>query len=407
MEKLGKELTIKYAFLQSTFWISQCAISGFAVVYLTYLQYSKTSIGIILSIASILSVVIQPLIAGYADKAKNTSLRNIVLYLMGVVLLFSLLLCIVPNIYYMKAIIYVVISAIQCTLIPLFNSLATEYMNLGVPLNYGLARGISALSYAIMSYLIGFIIGPFGPGALAFIIFFTYIFVLISGYFYKLSKADSVMLISKDTSLHETYLSEICITEEKPLTMIGFLSRYKKFMFLLIGFSFLFYSHSIIGTYLITIIENVGGNSKNMGISLGISAALELPTMALFVFLVKKVSNTRLLKLASFFFFLKILSTYLARNVMAIYMAQSLQLFAFALFTPASVYYVNTIIGGKDKVKGQSLLGVATMGIAGTLANLTGGKLIDTYGVSYMLMISTVMAFIGFILCLLFTEKES
>lgn len=405
MEKLGKELTIKYAFLQSTFWISQCAISGFAVVYLSYLNYSNTTIGIILSFASILSVILQPLIAGYADRAKNTPLRKIVLYLMGAVLLFSLLLCIIPNKYNMKAIIYVVISAIQCTLIPLFNSLATEYMNLGIPLNYGLARGISAFSYALMSYIIGFIIGPFGSGALVFIIFFTYLFVILSCYFYKPSENASE-LMPKETPLNVDIFSEVCVTEEKPLTMISFIKRHKKFMILLIGFSFLFYSHNIIGTYLISIIEHVGGTSKHMGISLGISAALELPTMAVFVFLVRKISCTKLLKIASFFFFVKILFTYFASNVINIYMAQSLQLFAFALFTPASVYYVNQVIVGRDKVKGQSLLGVAIMGVAGTLANLTGGNLIDSYGVSYMLLNSTIMAFIGFIIVMLFTEKD-
>lgn len=50
----------------------------------------------------------------------------------------------------------------------------------------------------------------------------------------------------------------------------------------------MFYSHNLINTYLINIIEKAGGNSSDMGISLSIAAALELPAMAGFSFLVKK-----------------------------------------------------------------------------------------------------------------------
>lgn len=167
----------------------------------------------------------------------------------------------------------------------------------------------------------------------------------------------------------------------------------------------LFFSHSIINTYLINIVENVGGTSKDMGITLSISAALELPTMAAFVFLLRKVKCSTLLKISALFFFLKSGVTFLASNIIMIHVAQSFQMLGFALFTPASVYYVNSIIREEDKVKGQSLLGVAIMGIAGTLANISGGKIIDTMSVSSMLLIGTIVAGIGFLFVCMFTDK--
>ena len=94
----------------------------------------------------------------------------------------------------------------------------------------------------------------------------------------------------------------------------------------------------------------------------------------------------------------------IAPNVLAVYFAMSLQLFAFALYTPASVYYVNSIIDDKDRVKGQAMLGVAGTGVAGTLSSITSGKILDSYGVSRMLLIGTIITAVGMIVVLLTTE---
>lgn len=152
--------------------------------------------------------------------------------------------------------------------------------------------------------------------------------------------------------------------------------------------------------------EHVGGSSKDMGAALSIAAALELPTMALFIYIVRKIPCHTLLKISSFFFFIKALAAYFASSVALVHVSQCFQLLAFALFTPASVYYVNSIIKGKDKIKGQSLLGAATMGIAGTLANITGGKIIDSLGVSHMLLIGSIAALLGSVIVILFTEES-
>lgn len=166
-----------------------------------------------------------------------------------------------------------------------------------------------------------------------------------------------------------------------------------------------YYSHSLLNTYLINIIENVGGNSADMGLALTISAALELPTMAAFIYIIRKIECNNLLKISAFFFFIKVGIAWLAPNVPILYLSMACQIMAFALFTPASVYYVNSIIDEQDKVKGQSMLGVATWGVAGTIANITGGKLLDTCGVSYILLLGTIVSLLGFIVVCFTTEN--
>ncbi|MGB8452011.1 MAG: MFS transporter [Anaerocolumna sp.] len=400
MENLAKQLTVRYAFLQSTYWICQCAIYSFAAVYLHSKNFNNMQIGFVLAMAAILSIVLQPIIAAFADKTHKICLRYIVIALMLIVFIFAFLLYVLPDSFLLIAILYVLINAISFTLNPLFNSLALEYMNAGIPMNYGLARGIGSISFAVMSYMLGFFVDRFGAGILLFLFLICYCFVILATVLFKIQLPKSIGSIDLNPN------SKVSITQETNLkipknTSAGiftFFKKYKKLTIFLIGVAMIFYSHTLINTYLINIMENVGGNSKDMGISLSIAATLELPAMAGFIYIIKRIKCDRLVKISAFFFLVKAIVTWHATSVFMVHVSQGFQILSYALFIPASVYYVNSIVDDHDKVKGQAMLGVSSMGIAGTIANITGGKILDTLGVSDMLMLGTIVTALGFIL---------
>lgn len=396
MDKIAKQLTIKYAFLQAAYWMSQCSISSFAAVYLKSKGFTNVKIGIVMALAAVLSIFLQPIIASFADNSKKLSLRHIVIIIMSTVYILCIALLLLPNSIILTGLIYVIINALQYTLIPLLNSLALEYINKGVLMNYGLARGSGSISFAVMSSSLGLLISYFGTDILLIVFLITYFFLILFSYIFKAEVPNN-----NDSP---TIQSNVPVVKNISTGGLHFFIKYRKFSIQLIGISMLFYSFSMINTYQINIMENVGGNSTNMGISFAIAAALELPTMAAFVFLVKKIKCSTLLKISTLFFFIKAFFTLIAPNVLAVYFAMSLQLFAFALYTPASIYYVNSIIDDKDRVKGQAMLGVAGTGVASTLSSITSGKILDTYGVSRMLLIGTIVTAIGMIVMLLTTE---
>ena len=111
-----------------------------------------------------------------------------------------------------------------------------------------------------------------------------------------------------------------------------------------------------------------------------------------------------MLKWSGVFLVLKTLITLLAPNVGWIYVAQSLQFFAFAMFVPASVYYVNQVIRGADKVKGQAGMTIA-LSISGMIGNFLGGIMLDSSGVSFMLAVGLGVSLAGLVLVLLLTER--
>src|SRR5690554_3981313 len=92
MDKISRQLTTKYAFLQSAYWISECIIYSFAAVFLQYKNFNNTQIGIVLSLSAILSIILQPLVSAFADRSKKRTVRYIVLALMLVVFVITVIL---------------------------------------------------------------------------------------------------------------------------------------------------------------------------------------------------------------------------------------------------------------------------------------------------------------------------
>ena len=127
--------------------------------------------------------------------------------------------------------------------------------------------------------------------------------------------------------------------------------------------------------------------------------------MALYIILVKKRKCSTLLKLSSVFFTVKTLGVLLSGNIYHVYAAHITQLLSFAIFVPASVYYINNLMPDNDKIKGQAYM-TTTITLGGVLGSLLGGTLIDALSVPSMLLIATVISALGTLLMILFTEKE-
>lgn len=84
----NSNLTLRYSFIQGFYWMNFSAIMGFASLYLLDSGFTNTEIGMIMAVAGIISAILQPVIAGYADRPSSPSLKKIVL----VLILFQLIL---------------------------------------------------------------------------------------------------------------------------------------------------------------------------------------------------------------------------------------------------------------------------------------------------------------------------
>lgn len=387
--------TVKYSAVHSCYWSIFCSSCSFAAVYLLSMQYSNSQIGLVLAAANLISVFLQPAVAAFADRSRKVFLKNFIAAFLGAACTLAAARFLIPGAPpLLLALLLILELVVLFSLQPLVISLGIRIIDRGVPINFGLARGMGSMAYAVLSVLLGFLVDRAGTTPLAAVSVILYIILGIL----VLTFAREQFRQPAPVPVHpERPAEKAAAGHREPGGRPAFLTKNRSFFILLIAVTLAFCSHSVIGNYLIQITESVGGTAKEMGIASGISAAIELPAMVFFGLLVKKIRCSTILKSSLCFFLMKAVLTLAATNVTTLYAAQIFQACAYAQFIPASIFYVNQIIEKEDAVKGQAYM-TSAAALGSVAASLLGGWLLDGPGVSGMLAAGAAAALLGFII---------
>lgn len=386
-------LDIKYSLTQVLYFGAFCGLMGYASVFLLDKGFSNSVIGIVLALISFIAVFTQPALASFADKNKHIELRRIIEVVMIAVIVLSVLMYFLKGATIFLLCSFVGLATCMTTIQPLFNSMAFAFEKYGIEVNYGLARGLGSAAYALVSFVLGYLVEDFGTSMIPLVYIVLNILLIVVVHLFVLPDKDKnevVELEQKDD-------------DQEKLSFFGFCTKYKKFMIFVLGTIVVFFTHTIINNFFIQIIRPIGGSESQMGTAVFLAAILELPAMGLFNVIRQKINCSNLLKISVVLFAVKHILTFIAPNITVIYIAQALQMGAYAIFIPASVYYVNQIIAQKDLVKGQSMVTMAITA-SGILANLTGGVLLDAVGVRQVLLIGGIISVIGVAIVFLSVE---
>lgn len=388
-----RKLMIQYCILQGSYWASFCVIYAFATVFVLSRGFESSMIGVIIAAGNILGVILQPMVASIADRSEKISLHKLTAMLSIIMILLLVLLYFVPNGLLAVAVLFLLTDTFLQVIQPLINSVSVYYVNQGVSVDFGSARGIGSLSYAAASYILGIVVEKFGTRS-----------ILMAGILVALVLLVTVLSMPVLSSSAASRLGEK-EPEQNDAGLLVFAGRYKNFMLTLAGITLLFTFHNMNNAYLIKVIENVGGTSADMGRMLSIAAVTELPVMFLFSRISKHFKSSTLLMVSSAFFAIRAAGFMLAGNVMTMYLAAMLQIGSFALYIPSSVYYVNETMLDQDKFKGQAVM-TATNTLGGVFGSLFGGFLIDNVGVGAMNTVCFAMAAAGAVLVFLFAGRH-
>ena len=104
----------------------------------------------------------------------------------------------------------------------------------------------------------------------------------------------------------------------------------------------------------------------------------------------------------------------LGYSLMALVMGNVTEMFGSEVILPvfigiyqvSAVYYVYSIVGKKDIVKGQSLMGIATVGICPMLSNFLGGMMIETIPLKMFLLIGIIIQSAAMLICFIATDQN-
>lgn len=385
-----KNLTARYALIQSIFWISGCCTLTYTTPLLQARGFTNTEIGVTLASASCLTILLQPFMAAFADKTKKITLNMLISGLMVLTVALSLVLMLMPHVFLPTAILCLLLCTLTRMQNSLLVSLSSEQIQSGGKLNFSLARGVGSFSFAIASLIIGVLIDRAGADIIFPICLVGAVAAIIVVMAFPRPAAPAV----KEE------------TAEAPSSLPEFIKNNGRFMGVVLCLVLIYLSHIFINSFTIQIVTSRGGSGSEMGLASAIGGFLELPAMALFPLLLKKTGSvSTILKMSAVAMTVKSMITFLAPNLGWFYFAQALQFFAYAMLIPAGVYYVNRVIAGKDKVKGQSMVDMAQV-TASVAGSILGGIFLDFKGVDFMLIVGTVVSGIGALLLFFIIKKD-
>ncbi len=383
--------TLRYTLINMTYFAAFCTLHAYAAVYLLANGFSNTEVGILLAVANITSAICQPLIAGIIDKPGALTNRRFILIAVTVIMLGSILLFFVGDNKPVIFIIYALIYMMQFTYQPVMTALCFEYMKAGCNIYYGLARGLGSASFAVTSAFIGGLVEKKGVSILLLINVITMLLSVIIVFTFKKPEGAVESIDDENAKSLETS------AKTAHNNFIDFTRTYPAFMLFLVGTICFYFAHNMINDFMIQIIRHLGGGEKQLGYSNFLQAILELPVMAVIGVVLKKISSNKMLAISGAAFFVKILILVFATNMIHMYISQSFQLFAYAIFIPAAAYYVSENMEELDQVKGQAFV-TSAITIGGVFSNLVSGVILDNSGIRTMLITGTAVCLVGVVI---------
>ncbi len=385
-----KKLNIYYSFLQIAYWVTSAVVFCFTTVFLQFRGYSNYEIGIVFAVGNIIGFVSQPLIAGYIDRSDRRTLLRCIRITAVLAVLLMLAVYLLPSGSVSLIVAYALLVAGNTLLNPLCISLSFYIESWGCGINFSRARALGSLSFAVCNVILGMLVQRVSENAVptAFILFSS-LLGLATLLFVPVDRAHRIAAPER----------RMQSASEKPSGLLEFARENKRFMLFLLGTATLYFTHGMIGNFMIEFIRSIGGGSEDMGNVLAFMTVVEVPVMLLFGRLTQRFRCSSLLRFAVIMFTVKELMIYLASSLTALYAAEALQAFSFALFVPASVRYVDEVIAKHNAVKGQAFV-TSMMTLGSIFASYIGGLLLDTSTPGFTLLVGVIVSAVGTLIML-------
>ena len=386
---MKKTLTIRYTFQQMAYWAAAAGILSFASAFLLEKGFTTSQVGTLLACGNVLSCIVQPILAGRADRAGTQVITRYIIGLTALCAACFAAIQLLPVPQWLFGLLYLMGVFTFDAMTPLLNAVCVAYNQKGCRINYGLGRGIGSFAYSLAALAVGKAIAGWGADWMIRIVL-----ALL---------AANVVITLGYPSMGER------VTQEKKesgcCSIPVFFRRYKWYCFSLLGVMLLAMFHAMTENYLIKVVGRLGGDSSSVGTALFIATVAEMPVILWFDSVRKRIPDNRLLKLAGVSFLLKAVLFLAAPSVASIYLIQILQATSYAFLSPTQLYYANAKVLQADMVKGQAFITASyTLGCA--IGNFTGGQLLEVFDVAALLMAGIIMAASGTVILFLTVDQK-
>ena len=144
MKRLARQLNLWYCITQGIFFVLPNCCIIYASMFLLERGFRNTEIGIILAVAYILGLVLQPVVTSMADSSRRLTPVGFLAVVAAAEALVCIGLACLRTRSLAVAVLYALFIALYEVMIPLLNAFAFYLARTKVPIHYGLSRGCGA-----------------------------------------------------------------------------------------------------------------------------------------------------------------------------------------------------------------------------------------------------------------------
>ena len=365
---------IKYAAVNFTFFITMTFGGGYVTAFLQSIGFNAQQVGNLQAINSGVGIFSSPFWGMLSDKFR--SLKKVIITALSIGALLFLFIPFVSRFNIVGiSVLFFFIPLAMFFRMPVM-SLIDNWMLRNCRkenLNYGALRAFGALSFAIVAFALGFIVPRTGYAFIFYAGVILTIPPLLLMIFIKGSADDQGMdkkrLTFKEMKLGQLFKDYYLVT----YILFTVIQRIP------------FQSSMIFLPFLIQA-EGIGGNMAQIGIIMGVRAAVEIPLMMLLKPLRQRFPLYVLIIVATGFFVVECILFSMATNFNMIIAISVLHGIGNGLMIPSGSSYVFQLAPENLKATTQTVL-ASVNAIAGILAGLLGGFLITRMGVQQFYLV--------------------
>ena len=370
---------LKFSVIQGLYWSSFCVMYTFLVPLYRAYGYSEVTIGALSMVASLATVLVQPLWGMACDRLGRLRGTIVLNVLASIPIAFGLLTG--KDRPVLIGMVVFLLAATFISMGPMVDSWTIKLINQGHAINYSLTRGIGSLVYACVAIAFGWILDLAGMTVIPYA--FSLLALLLAAF----------MLLTQRPA-RELHHDE----KGSPFVAMSALIKNRPFMLMLLSLVLLYAGNGAIMVFMPVRMELLGGTNVTLGIGMTVMALSEFPAMLLHRRFVRHVRNETLLTASLFFFVVKGVATAFAPSVTFLILSQTLQFVSFGLYLPSAVQHINHLVDEKSLVTAMLLFASATYGVGMMFGGMAGGLLAEAFGVQIMMLMLSGVTLAGFLL---------
>ena len=386
----GKCSPVLLLLINSFLYISVALYSPFLSAYYRQNGITSSQIGILMTVAPLASVIIQPFWAKRSDESGKAK-KYVCAIILGIIV--SLYTFYLGHSFTTFLIASILLALFSTSVNPMIDAIVIRNANY-FQYNFATIRMGGTVGYAVIVLLVGVYLRK-NPSAQFFLASIGYLILLLLLLRLPESENHQPIAIKKALPFWQQFkLSEIFVD---------------KTIYFVLAFAFIYQlGASFLGSFLGVYTVELGYGQAQVGLLSCVQACSEIPVLLLIQKLSKKFGTLHLIAAATFLMGARLI-TASGGSLLFLILAQAMQGITYMIVHFCCATYIASHAKEGKASQGQSVLYIVQTGIASILGNILGGKIIDRIGIQFSYRYFGIVIFIiaAVIACCLFWREHS